>query len=110
MQNEQFIYPAINMKATGENIKRLMRKKGFSVSDIRDQLGLTSSQSVYHWMSGISMPSIDNIYALSELFRVPIDLIIRGDRRYGALIRSENAFLLYNRFLMYYERVTEDSV
>lgn len=27
------------------------------------------------------MPTIDNLYALSQLFQMPIDAIVRGNRR-----------------------------
>ena len=30
--------------------------------------------------TGVNMPTIDNLYALSELFQVPIDAIVRGNR------------------------------
>ena len=108
MQNDKFIYPLVNVKATGENIKRIMHENGLKVNDIRDYLRLASSQSVYHWLSGISLPSLDNMYALSELFRVPIDSIIKGNRRYGSLIKSKNSsYLLYDRLLMYYKKINE---
>ena len=31
---------------------------------------------------GRSLPTIDNVYALSELFKVPMDQIICGNREY----------------------------
>lgn len=37
-------------------------------------------QSVYRWTDGINMPSLDNLYALSELLQVPIDAIVSGNR------------------------------
>ena len=107
MKKDQFFYPVINMKATGENIKRIMKINGLKVNDIRDNLRLSSSQSVYHWLSGISLPSLDNMYALSELFNVSIDSIIRGNRRYGAVKKCEEKFLLHNRLLTYYKRINE---
>ena len=47
---EQFKYPVIDMRATGRNIKRLMDINGLSVKDVKELLGLTAIQSVYHWM------------------------------------------------------------
>ena len=45
-------------------------------------------RQVYHWLNGRSLPSIDNVYALSELFRVPIDKIICENRGYQPEQRS----------------------
>lgn len=57
-----------------------MDRRGFSVKDIQEYLGLASVQSVYHWLNGISMPTIDNLYALSELFQVTVDDMICGNK------------------------------
>ena len=94
--------PAINMKATGSRLRRMMGRKGLSVKDIQEYLGLSCVQSVYRWMNGCSMPSIDNLYALSELLGVPMDDIIVGNRtcRRRAPIR-----LFYVRMLAYYSCV-----
>ena len=61
-------YPTIDMKATGRNIKRIMRAKGISVKEVQKYLGLSAPQGIYHWLDGRSMPTVDNLYALSELF------------------------------------------
>lgn len=73
--------PVINKKETGVKLRKIMDEKDFSVKDVQKYLGLGSVQSVYHWLNGISMPTIDNLYALSELFQVPIDEMIRGNRK-----------------------------
>lgn len=48
-----------------------MDERGFSVKDVQQYLGLGSVQSVYHWLNELSMPAVDNLYALSYLFQVP---------------------------------------
>lgn len=73
--------PVINKKETGLKLRKIMDEKGFSVKDIQQYLELGSVQSVYHWLNGISMPTIDNLYALSELFQIPIDEMICGNRK-----------------------------
>lgn len=73
--------PTINLKETGIHLRRLMDKRGITVKDVAKYLGLGSVQSVYHWLSGISMPTVDNLYALSELLQVPMDAIICGNRK-----------------------------
>ena len=76
------MYPRIDMKATGMCIRRIMDQRKFTVKDVQKYLNLSSVQSIYHWLNGQSVPTADNLYALSELFRLPIDAMIAGDRKY----------------------------
>lgn len=75
------MYPIIDSIKTGERIKELMINNNLCPKDIQAYLSLTCIQTVYRWLSGISVPSIDNLYALSELFHTPIDDIIQGNRQ-----------------------------
>ena len=72
--------PVINKRETGWNIRILMDKYNLTVKDVQEYLGLGSQQSIYHWLNGISMPTIDNLYALSSLFGVSMDDIVRGNK------------------------------
>ena len=74
------MFPLINKRETGVNLRRIMDKRGITPRDVQEYLGLGCVQSVYRWIDGVNMPTIDNLYALSELFRVPIDAIVRGNR------------------------------
>lgn len=74
------MYPVIDKRETGINIRRIMDQHKLTVKDVQQFLGLGSAQSIYHWLNGISLPTIDNLYALSELFQVPIDDLICGSR------------------------------
>ena len=71
----------INTVETGENLKRIMQDRGYSVKDIQEYLNLGTVQSVYHWLDGKSLPTIDHLYALSSLFKLPLDSLIRGNRK-----------------------------
>ena len=66
----------IDKEATGEKIRELMDRSGMSVRELSDYMGFVSMQSVYHWMSGRNIPSIDNLLILSDLWDVPINDII----------------------------------
>lgn len=74
--------PVIDKQKTGEQIRKYMKLRGLTVQDVKTYLSLGCVQSVYHWLDGQSMPSIDNLYALSELLRVPMDLLVSGNRSY----------------------------
>lgn len=76
------MYPTIDMKATGIRIRQLMDERRLTVKDIRRYLNLASVQSIYHWLNGQSMPTIDNLYALSALFGLPMDSIIIGSKKH----------------------------
>lgn len=83
--------PKINRKETGINLRRIMDRRGLSVKDIQQYLGLDSVQSIYHWLNGLSMPTLDNLYSLSALFQVTLDELVCGDREPvgGELLPSE---------------------
>jgi transcriptional regulator with XRE-family HTH domain len=96
-------YPMIDMIRTGQNIKRIMQLKGLKVKDIQEYLELSTPQSIYHWFDGRNLPTIDNLYALSELFRLPVDALLIGNRKYN--FRCQNDFC--RRMFIYYERISK---
>ena len=75
------MFPTINLRETGTNLRRIMDKRGISPNDIKEFLNLGTVQSVYNWCNGLNMPTVDNLYALSQFLRVPIDEIICGNRK-----------------------------
>ena len=96
--------PKIDMYKTGQNIKRIMLEQGMTVKDIQEYLGLAASQSIYHWFAGRSLPTVDNLYMLSELFCMPIDMLVRGDRKEDFYIYKHTAC---RRLRAYYEKYLE---
>ncbi len=47
-----------------------------SVKEMQGFFGFEEPQAIYQWQWGKSLPSVDNLYALSTLFEVPMDSII----------------------------------
>lgn len=74
--------PLIDKEKTGKQIRKYMNLRGLTVQDVKTYLSLGCVQSVYHWLDGQSLPSLDNLYALSELLQVPMDLLIVGNRNF----------------------------
>ena len=72
----KFVYPVIDLTATGAHLKELLEERGVTVQDIQEAMGLASPQAVYRWLRGSSMPSVDNLYALSRFLDVPMDNVI----------------------------------
>ncbi len=77
-------YPIINAKATGERIKELRKENHLKVEEIAQFMGFESEQAVYKWQRGDSLPTVDNLYALSVLFGTTVDEILVGDREIEA--------------------------
>lgn len=73
-------YPLINFIETGKKIQELRVAKKLKVRDIAEFMGFESVQAVYKWQRGESMPSVDNLYALSQLLGVSIDEIVQGSK------------------------------
>lgn len=69
--------PVIDMKATGENIKRFMEEKGITVTEMYNTLGFVNGQTIYKWFRGESLPKIDNLVIVaSELDRKIDDILV----------------------------------
>ncbi len=76
----QFAYPTINLKKTGENLKRIRKEKGVTVAQICEAMGFENPQSVYKWQRGMTLPSVDNLFALSRLLGITIeDILVEED-------------------------------
>lgn len=73
-------FPVLDTTAIGTRIRELRIKNHLTVEQIRDYLGLESTQAIYKWQRGECMPTIDNLYALAVLFETSVDGILRGNR------------------------------
>lgn len=87
---EMSVFPTINLEATGKHIAQLRKERGLSVKDLQDYFGFDAPQAIYKWQRGVSLPSVDNLLALSTLLDVPMDsiLVINSDRT-GTMRMSE---------------------
>lgn len=68
--------PVIDMKATGENIKRFMEEKGITVTEMYNILGFANGQAIYKWFRGESLPKIDNLVVVAATLDAKIDDIL----------------------------------
>ena len=73
-------YPVLDAVATGRRIKELRKANHLRVEDIANFMGFESTQAVYKWQRGDSLPTVDNLYALSRLFGISVDCILVGSR------------------------------
>ena len=71
--------PTIDMIATGNRIRDLRDRRGLTNADIQAAFGFGTPQAIFKWMRGDSMPTVDNLVILADLFGVTVDdiLVIR---------------------------------
>lgn len=98
------MFPVIDPVATGNNILQLRKKCGLTVKDLQEYFGFTEPQAIYKWQKGKTLPSVDNLYALSALLKVSMDQIIVPIRSNIIKIEQQestccSSFLFFNPHL-----------
>lgn len=69
-------FPRIDLAETGKRIKELRKEHHITIGQIQEYMGFTSPQAIYKWQRGQTLPTLDNIVALSMLFRTNIEDIL----------------------------------
>lgn len=64
------------MKTFSEKLLELRRREGLSQEQLADRLGVTR-QSVSKWESGAAVPELSKLVALSDLFSVSVDYLVK---------------------------------
>lgn len=99
------MYVSIQQRETGKQIKKLLMQHGYTVKDVQHVMGFENPQAIYKWISGRSLPSIDNLVILSRLLHTSMEdiLVIDGDmvRLRGRKIsrKTEESMLNFGRNL-----------
>ena len=70
------VMPAVDMAATGNNIRMLRKEAGISVQQLQEIFGFGTPQAVYKWQRGDALPTVDNLVILAEVLDVRIDEIL----------------------------------
>lgn len=65
------------MNTVFENIKLYRKKLGLTQTELADKLYVTS-QTISKWENGLSLPTLDNLVSLSEIFSTSIDNIVKN--------------------------------
>ena len=75
------MYVSIQQRETGKQIKKMLMQHGYTVKDVQRVMGFENPQAIYKWISGKSLPSIDNLVILSRLLHTSMEdiLVIDGD-------------------------------
>lgn len=72
--------PVVDMISTGRNIKTLRVENGYTVRDIQTIFNFEHPQAIYNWEAGKSLPTVDNLIVLADLFCVRVDEIVKTQR------------------------------
>lgn len=86
-----------------------MREKYITITGMNHYYGMKPFsigkriKCIYHWFDGRNLPNIDNLYALSELFHLPVDALLVGNRKFECRCQS----IMYQHVYLYYEKIME---
>ncbi len=72
----QPVFITIQQEATGKRMRQLFQQNGYSVRDVQTAMGFENPQAIYKWLSGRSLPSIDNLIVLSVILHASIEEIL----------------------------------
>mgnify|MGYP000318997864 FL=1 len=93
-------YPVLDIKATGERINQLRKDNNLRVIDVAEYMGFESTQAVYKWQRGESLPTVDNLYALSRLLHTSVDDILIGEKERDDEPSLSFSFYIFFGFLV----------
>ncbi len=104
----QPVFITIQQEATGKRMRQLFQQNGYTVRDVQTAMGFENPQAIYKWLSGRSLPSIDNLIVLSVILHVSIEeILVLGEDfcrfwknifKIGILLRT----LLFGKNCIYY--------
>lgn len=101
------VYLSIQPAETGKQIKRLLLENGYTIREIQGAFGFENPQAIYKWISGKSLPSLDNFIILSRLLHTSIEdiLVIDGDIPHFSLFLNLQfndfpSYLVYNHSIV----------
>lgn len=67
----------IDMEKTGKKIKEIRKRSGMTIRQVQEACGI-SATAVCKWQNGQTMPTLDNLIILADLWDVKMDdLIVR---------------------------------
>jgi transcriptional regulator with XRE-family HTH domain len=84
MQN--YNYPNIDMQRTGALLKKKVEEAGFTVKELQEKLRLSCPQPIYRWFKGKVLPSINHLYALSQLLHVHMEELLVPESQMDIMI------------------------
>lgn len=69
----------INSINTGKRIQKYMANRRLTVSDVASKMGTVSTAAVSQWITGKTVPTVDNLFRLAHVLHVNVSSIIVKD-------------------------------
>lgn len=88
----------------GERVKSERERKGWSQTELAEKIHV-SRQSVSKWETGKSLPSIEVLIDLSDLFGITIDEMLRSDRELKEKVIQDSRQLAYPKWKVFFDSV-----
>lgn len=88
----------------GERVKSEREKKGWSQAELAEKIHV-SRQSVSKWETGKSLPSIEVLIDLSDLFGITIDEMLRSDRELKEKVIRDSKQLAHPKWKVFFDSV-----
>ncbi|MGN0658817.1 MAG: helix-turn-helix domain-containing protein [Emergencia sp.] len=67
------------MIETGKHLRQLFLEHGYTVKDIQEILGLSWPQAIYRWLKGETLPTVDHLYVLAQIFGIHMEELLVPD-------------------------------
>lgn len=81
MRNRMLSYGQTTMEQMiGEKLRRARMRQGLTKEEVADKIGV-SRQTVSNWETGKFYPDIASVIALSDLYAVSLDTLLKGDMK-----------------------------
>lgn len=64
------------------NIRALRKEAGLTQRELAELMGI-SNVTLCRWETGTKLPKLESLFALAQLFRVPLDAIYPMEREEG---------------------------
>nr|SFZ89151.1 Transcriptional regulator, XRE family [Loigolactobacillus rennini] len=92
----------------GSILKSHRRRHGISQLQLADKLHI-SRQSISSWENDRAYPSLDNLIALSELYRISIDDLLKDNEELrDKIFRNQNRIKQYQKQLKHLDHELEN--
>lgn len=71
-----FQFPVIDLRRTGEHLRDMLRERNLSPKEVQQILRIGSTQTIYDWYKGRTLPSLDNMVALGRLLGCSVEELL----------------------------------
>lgn len=83
----------------GEQLQRQRKMHKMSQDTLADKLHI-SRQSISKWENGVALPSFANVVAISELFDISLDELIKGDTDLMYELKNKGRWMSKTKFVI----------